>query len=717
MFCGPSKAGKTSFNHLLRNVPLSDKYTSTPLGETQQILTTGKVDIKGTEWNDLDIEKGIKRIAKTITTLPTMYNDFVKQSNAISTSDESFGNNNTPSDTPYNELKNDIPSEVHKPQIEAEDSIATEASKLSPTAEVEAPEIWNMLTLLDTGGQPEFINMLPAINDSTALTFVVFDLSPGYDCLRQTLLAQHSNTKYNIHRKNYSVLNLLQCLLSLVKVSSTKPVYYPESIKIEGNKNLPPSLCIIGTHVDKLGNSQSSIVNSVDWEISKSVNSINEDGLMSLWSYNGKKLIPVDNTIAGNKENTDPESVAEIIRRRVFENILNKTAQYEIPYTWVILGLQLRMKKNRYILISEVKNMCDEIMPEGNKMTETELIEALKFYHSIGVLLYFDDKQSGMSEFVITNQQWLFKNLTKLSTISFAQDNIVDDRILNKFQTKGIFDKQLLYEVSLEIGQIKKESFLQLLIYLKIVAPMDEDGTNYFMPSILPTYSSNTDSFLDGKYGKQVYYNKINAPGFKPIAMSVHPLLIAFSFGTIPRGFISFLTVQLLQNTSAYKFKWELPTTANDEYPQYDNLITLRISPFEYLSLIDRINYLELQIRSKVGQETSAHREAFLAVRTALESVCNKFGWIYKKIRYGFLCHECEGQNNHITLMSKSEPIPNDFPEFADCGNKATKLTTSHNVWFLPLKVHIICILCAGIVNGLCLSACMFASIFISPLY
>ena len=28
------------------------------------------------------------------------------------------------------------------------------------------PKTWDLFTLLDTGGQPEFINMLPAINTS-----------------------------------------------------------------------------------------------------------------------------------------------------------------------------------------------------------------------------------------------------------------------------------------------------------------------------------------------------------------------------------------------------------------------------------------------------------------------------------------------------------------------------------------------------------------------
>ena len=45
--------------------------------------------------------------------------------------------------------------------------------------------------------------MLPAINASTAITFIVLDLSAGVNCLDQPVVAQHSNPHYKAHAKNY----------------------------------------------------------------------------------------------------------------------------------------------------------------------------------------------------------------------------------------------------------------------------------------------------------------------------------------------------------------------------------------------------------------------------------------------------------------------------------------------------------------------------------
>ena len=59
------------------------------------------------------------------------------------------------------------------------------------------PKTWDLFTLLDTGGQPEFINMLRAINSSTAITFVVLNISSGKQCLHDSVIAQYKCEGYN----------------------------------------------------------------------------------------------------------------------------------------------------------------------------------------------------------------------------------------------------------------------------------------------------------------------------------------------------------------------------------------------------------------------------------------------------------------------------------------------------------------------------------------
>ena len=546
---------------------------------------------------------------------------------------------------------------------------------LSPATSEKVPETWDMLTLVDTGGQPEFINMLPAISTATDVTFVVLNLSDGKECLSKEVEAQHSDPGYNNCYKKYTNKQLLKCLLASINESSNKMPFYPSIIDVQGNRHSQLAVCFIGTHADVVINSGqdiSEVIDAVNKEIIACLNNTKVAKDLDVWNYNGKVLVAVDNTTAGRIQIKD--SIAEKIRHKVFQDVIRKNAQYEIPLTWFILELQLRCEDKVFLTLGEVKSLAYKIMPEDFKMEEWQLIEALKFYHSIGVLLYFHEKESGMSDIVITDPQWLFKNLTKLATCTFVKDKFVSNANLTKFANEGIFNAKLLDDIDLDVQVIKRDSFLKLLTYLKIVAPLDDSNQEYFMPSILPTSECNVECDLDNVFGCQVFYKPKTDQCVK-----VEPLRIQFASGTIPRGLFCFLTVQLLHD----KVNWKLYGTNNDKILyRYDNLITFRIDTYHYLTLLDRITYLELQVRIKDDKPSFVYYQVQNAIAHSMKIVCKRIDWQYNNIRYGFLCQKCFAECDHLTYLSNDEPIPCKIPDHADCGRQGTKLTEAHKVWF-----------------------------------
>jgi len=255
LFCGASKAGKTSFTRLLRNMQLSKNYRSTSLGDAQQILISQKVDVIGTEWNNLDINMEMQKIMQHL-----------KSKLEKKRSEDSI----LPNENPENGVMNDSSvqqSHVKYSTVSVEEQMTSLAQNISQSV----PEVWDLLTLLDTGGQPEFVNMLPAINASTALTFLVLDMSEGSKCLDQPVVAQHSDQNYRSHTKNYTNLHLLECLMSSVKESANKAPYYPSVVEVKGEKKLNPAVCFVGTHSDVLGESLNAVVEIINKQISSSV--------------------------------------------------------------------------------------------------------------------------------------------------------------------------------------------------------------------------------------------------------------------------------------------------------------------------------------------------------------------------------------------------------------------------------------------------------------
>ena len=59
--------------------------------------------------------------------------------------------------------------------------------------------VWDILTFMDTGGQPQFISMLPAVNSFAMITFIVHKLQTGgLNSLNETVKVQYGNEKREV---------------------------------------------------------------------------------------------------------------------------------------------------------------------------------------------------------------------------------------------------------------------------------------------------------------------------------------------------------------------------------------------------------------------------------------------------------------------------------------------------------------------------------------
>ena len=738
LFCGASCAGKTSFSRLLKNQKHEAVYKSTPAGDAQQVLISGRVNVEGTDWINLDSKLETQELTKrlitklqhqentdinipslhenSISTFPVPVVDYEPHINSVQSNDqtvtvtthtdivdttaeldlkESTQESQSVVPAAANEpstLSNNNTSILHDDNVQTNEPIGIEQQMVTCTTDSvsdDIPKTWDLFTLLDTGGQPEFINMLPAINSSTAITFIVLNISNGKECLNNSVIAQYKCEGYNYSKCSlkYTNIHLLKCLLSSVTVAAMKKDNFQPDIikKVTEDKQCLPVVGIVGTCADvlkkKLGKKYDAEMCEINKEMKRLVDTIKKEDTLKFWvDADGNHVIPVDNTIPRNQSR---KNIIKTIQSQTADNIqkirehsneiLKKKAQYEIPIAWFILELELRTIDKVCIPLTEVKDICDRIMPSHKKMKIDEIREILKFYHAYGMLLYFD-KVDGMNKFVITNPQWLFINLSKIIMCKFENNanGLYGAHHIEQMHN-GICHIELLGRLKLDLQGIELESFIKLLVHLKIIAPMMDNG--YFMPTTLPLCNENI--FTEREYGKPAAF----AVDGQCICSEVEPLLIEFFFGTIPRGLFGFLIVQLLQdNPETFK----LYGTNDDTLCRCADLITFHMKPCYYVSLHDRISYLQLQVRVK-GIEPSCHYKVQTVVSDALKKVCDEFSWQFSDCRFGFLCcqHAADSQDDHMTLLSATQPIPDEMPKHAYCKNlQTTRLTTAHNIWF-----------------------------------
>ena len=744
LFCGASRAGKTSFSRLLRNKSYKN-LESTPAGHTKQVLIAGKVNVVGSDWVSLDsnsetqalteklyliLQKKDSKVVKPplddisgtephsdsevpikdmqLSNQSTKVSAYSYNANAlISKVNESVSQGQNPFPKTDNQLPT-ISEDTKGSQIDNMQSytnVFTEKEMANVhflnLKESISTKTWDLFTLLDTGGQLEFINMLPAINSSTSITFIFFNLSGGRNCLSSPIVAEYDKKDYKYKRceLGYSNQDLLKCLLSSVKVTALKTDNFcPDIVKrVTEDKHTKPVVYIIGTCADVLKANvherYDQEIQEIDKEIQTLVDSLDQDDVLEFrCTISGRCIHPIDNTVPRAPKNEiyhDDYDIKDIQRdtidivsniRESLNEILKKKAQYEIPISWFILELELRKTDKVCISLTEVLLICNKIMPSHRQMTLEQITQVLKFYHQYGMLLYFDEVDS-MKDFVITNPQWLFTNLTKIVMCQFAcgATKLYGTKIIKRMHN-GICDMELLKKLELDLQEIKLISFLDLLVHLKVIAPMD---SGYFIPNMLPLYSCNTETISpEREYGSAT----ISIDGQEN--QKVEPLLIQFAFGTIPRGLFGFLVVEILQKNLPHCSESEIYTLHGQNNLKENllfrcaNLITFHVKPCFFISLIDRISYLELQVRTD-NVEASYHCKAQIRVTKALEEVCKRFKWSFSDCRYGFLCKNGSklcSQSPHLALLNPDKPFE---ARNAECkNNRSTKLNEAHRVWF-----------------------------------
>ena len=380
---------------------------------------------------------------------------------------------------------------------------------------------WDILTFMDTGGQPQFISMLPAVNSFAMITFIIHKIeSGGQKSLDEIVKVQYGNEKgeisFQVHPHKYTYLQLIETLISYASNVLLPDTKFLDKLKVESKEiENVRSILLVGTHSgdDKLPENH---IKDIDNELAKVVEKSGVNHIKPSLNKNYESLVPVDNKIQGKssriQEDTRRYTKLSAIRSYI-QKFLNNQDVIHVPIKWLLLELEIRkmcLAKNcNLISYSDVLKLAKEKKLDYNgefgddaDIEEDQFIkQGLRFHHSFGVLLYFEEIQS-MQKLVITNHQWLFNKLSKIVEYSFTCDTREEINDLRK----GIFKKSLLGSDCLDVSKDFEDSqidtklidpinaFLKLLEYLLIAAPINENADKYFMPCLL-----DSSKFIDLK--------------------------------------------------------------------------------------------------------------------------------------------------------------------------------------------------------------------------
>ena len=708
LFCGAAAAGKSNFLNLLMEEDFQSLHISTEVLKPQQVTVAMKAVISG---NDKEVKFEKMNIDEEILQLES----YLPEQNATFTGTMALNTSTLSKNTsltPRQYVKVNVVNTEHNGAKQKVDSTAESnklaLSNISTTKKLDKKppgKIWDILTLMDTGGQSQFISMLPAVNSFAMITFIIHKVVPGgQKSLNKIVKVQYGNERGEVsfkpHPHKYTYHQLIETLISYSSNILLPDTTFLDKLKIQSAEtdNIR-SILLVGTHCgDKLLEND---ITEVDNELTKLVEKSGINFIKPYLNKHYQTLVPVDNKVQG--QNSKSQVIIEDTKRftrpsairKYIHNFLKSQDVINVPINWLLLELEIRKvcqaKNCDLISFTDIQKLAQqkqlrykgEFDNEDSINSDEFIKQGLRFHHSFGVLLYFEDV-IGMQKLVITNHQWLFNKLSKIVEFSFTCDTQEEFKDLRK----GIFKTALLASDCLDISKDFKVSkidtklinpvnaFLNLLQHLQIAAPLTETAEKYFMPCLL---DSNDLSDLQE-----------NVPEYK--ASNIEPLLIQFKSVdnktyAFPRGVFCFLIVELMLS-----MKWEPFGQA------YVNLLTLcKKDTGHYITLIDRIFCLEVHVTYR--KSNNIHDDIRSLINKTLLEVAKKVK-VHESLCYGFKCSCPRIEGMHVSYLRE------DNTKYCWCTeNSLTELTNSHTIWlkryhqviltryFLNFKILCICIL------------------------
>ena len=700
VFSGSSGVGKTSLVNKLNKEKVNRFHHSTGVAKSKHTICIKTAAVikstEGLQWVDLDYDSMINYLNKHLLNLKfslssssTATNTQMRWIERILHIFKRFRKSTVASSLKENGPNATEGEGIIKKNKDIEIDIAKADSSTIPSL----GNVWDVINFLDTGGQPEFVNILPAVSSSIALTFIVFNLSKRLDDLvhvEHNVKGNPSFKPYDLDCTNVDFIKRL--MVSSENFNKTIAPVEMKSIQRENGEN-DSKICFVGTHALNVNEEK---IQEIDRQLSSVANEL-ELQQRSFWSSPKpqlKRLFPVD-MFPTDKGNESFEHVIEEIRDNIQKQVQRRD-YYEVPITWFIFLLKVQklcnMRKVSYVSyqeavdvwmdkdVSEATRSDQDLHKEQHERVSRENCDVhsiLLFFHFMGMLFYYHQVK-GIRDFVFVDRQWLFEKLTELVEIKFTKGynkKGINAEDVEKFTLKGRLSINIIKNLQINLQGIQPLYFINLLDHLNIVAPIDSEGNEYFMPSVLPSFlptkSTHKFSDLDKFYGTIQHV----------------PLLVGFKNGPMPHGLYCHLIVELFRILPT---GWNAPLLSTPEMQHvYNNLITFPTTSGHAISLLYKIGYLEVQVRSGESQPTIIHYDVQRKIYAALQKASDNLKLNSEQLCYGFYC-KC--RESHFAKMKEFTLLT----KFIFCNYDYVKLTEEHRVW---LKVQLYMIICVMLVR------------------
>ena len=538
--------------------------------------------------------------------------------------------------------------------------------------EVMGSQCWNdvkqlfkaYLRVEDTGGQPELMDMLPALTIGPGLYLLFINLQNDLDDHYKLTYCSSSGASTPQVESNFSVKEMLLSSLSSIScsnASSTMSSLNKEATIIPNVSDILKSsksvAFIVGTHKDKVSKER---ITKMNQELQQVIESTEFSDFVEYFSED-ELIVTMDNMNGGTEEVRKIQTLLEKGMNRHFKEL-------KVPAVWLLFSLILRKKSTRTATLTDCMHLSEAL-----RMSSYETEVALWFlHHHAGVIMYFPNIPE-LKDLVILDNQVVYDSVTILilRAMSFEEVGHKDSQY---FKKTGKFVPSHIKSVTCQDSKdfIPLHKLVALLEFLHIIAQI----------SVHPYSSSLHMSNEDVTYIMPCVLNNASREELGSISKErrvVCPIMIYFKCGFVPIGIFPAMIACLTNNKSFTLIEEKI----------LKNVVQFRYGPHRtLLTLLCHSTYYEVIISEFVTSAIEPHKECAAIrkeIELAFEVIRNRVNYgSFMEYQFAFHCPlHSENGRNHLCVVNRTEITP----VLMDCLDNPRnptplELSDQHKLWF-----------------------------------
>ena len=374
------------------------------------------------------------------------------------------------------------------------------------------------LYVIDSGGQPAYQELLPLFTRAASLNIITLDLSKPFKD-KFDLIYRIGGKYFPCHSKS-TQLAIFQSAVS------TGATFKPLNISHVTKEPTHSMHLVLGTHYDK--------VNDPTCKYEETLKS----SMPSLESYlrdciirkpDGSIIFPI-NTMAKSRKRVQYN---EEICRAIWSHGSAASLEIKIPIRW--FAFELTMPNKSIIPIEEALSIGEKY-----GMSEEETKQALRYFHDVGLKLYYPE----VTGVVFIDPKPILEILSQLLALTYINDVKCRDLILinskrlslsatnnlkEGFFNEDIFDLLKSKADVFSQPQFQLPDLVKLLLHLHIITEVvDNHKGKYFIPYALPSYDDLVTPKMEDTHAKPllIVWREEKSEQMLPVPQGIFPLTI-----------------------------------------------------------------------------------------------------------------------------------------------------------------------------------------------